>query len=70
MVAVVNTVVAAYYYLRVVGVILFGDAEDSEPIRPSAGEITAVAIGVAGALLFGIVPWLVLQFIDASLTIA
>ena len=68
-VAVVNTVVAAYYYLRVVGLILFGEAEDSEPIKPGAGEMTAVAVGVAGAILFGVVPWLVLQLIEDSLTI-
>jgi NADH-quinone oxidoreductase subunit N len=68
-VAVVNTVVAAYYYLRVVGLILFGEAEDTEPIRPGAGEMTAVAVGAAGAILFGIIPWLVLQLIDDSLTI-
>ena len=50
-VAVINTVVAAYYYLRVVGLIMFGQAEDEEPIRPSAGELTAVSVGVAGAIL-------------------
>ncbi len=68
-VAVINTVVAAYYYLRIVGLILFGEAEDSEPIKPGVGEMAAVVVGVAGALLFGVVPWLVLQLIDDSLTI-
>ena len=33
-VAVINTVIAAYYYLRIVGLILFGEAKDSEPIKP------------------------------------
>ena len=68
-VAVVNTVVAAYYYLRVVGLIMFGQAEDDEPIKPSVGELTAVGIGVVGAILFGVVPWLVLEVVDHSLTI-
>ena len=68
-VAVVNTVVAAYYYLRVVGVIMFGDPKDVAPIRPGAGEMAAVAVGVAGAILFGVVPWLVLQLINDSITI-
>ena len=68
-VAVVNTVVAAYYYLRVVGLIMFGQADDEKPIRPEAGELTAVSIGVAGAILFGVIPWLVLEVVDHSLSI-
>ncbi|MXZ03731.1 MAG: NADH-quinone oxidoreductase subunit N, partial [Chloroflexi bacterium] len=68
-VAVVNTVVAAYYYLRVVGVIMFGESDDADPIKPGAGELTAVSIGVAGALVFGIVPWFILELVDKSLTI-
>ena len=68
-VAVVNTVVAAYYYLRVVGVIMFGESDDAEPIKPGAGELAAVSIGVAGALLFGVVPWFILELVDKSLTI-
>ena len=68
-VAVINTVLAAYYYLRIVGLILFGEAKDSEPIKPENGEMAAVAIGVAGSIIFGVVPWLILQLIDDSLTI-
>ncbi len=68
-VAVINTVVAAYYYLRVVGVIMFGQPDDADPIKPGAGELVAVSIGVAGALLFGVVPWFILELVDKSLTI-
>lgn len=68
-VAVVNTVVAAYYYLRVVGVIMFGDPGDADPIKPSAGEVAAVSVGVAGALVFGVVPWFILELVDKSMTI-
>lgn len=68
-VAVLNTVVAAYYYLRVVGVIMFGDSDGADSIKPSVGELTAVSIGVAGALLFGVVPWLILEIVNKSLTI-
>ena len=68
-VAVVNTVVAAYYYLRVIGVIMFGESEDADPIKPGAGELAAVSIGVAGALIFGVVPWFILEIVDKSLTI-
>ena len=31
--------------------------------------MAAVAIGVAGSIIFGVVPWLILQLIDDSLTI-
>ena len=68
-VAVINTVVAAYYYLRVVGVIMFGQPDDADPIKPEAGELVAVSIGIAGALLFGVVPWFILELVDKSLTI-
>ena len=68
-VAVINTVVAAYYYLRVVGVIMFGQPDDADPIKPEAGELAAVSIGIAGALLFGVVPWFILELVDKSLTI-
>ena len=68
-VAVINTVVAAYYYLRVVGVIMFGQPDDADPIKPGAGELAAVSIGIAGALLFGVVPWFILELVDKSLTI-
>ena len=68
-VAVVNTVVAAYYYLRIVGLILFGETEDTDPIKPAPGEMAAVIVGISGAIVLGVVPWLVLQLIDDSITI-
>ena len=68
-VAVVNTVIAAYYYLRVIGLIVFGDPEADDKLKPGAGELTAVGVGVAGAVVFGAIPWLVLEVVDKSLTI-
>ena len=68
-VAVVNTVIAAYYYLRIVGLILFGQAQENQKIQPTTSEMTAVAAGVAGAIIFGVVPWLLLQPINDSITI-
>ena len=66
-IAVINTVVAAFYYLRIVGVIMFADPdEDSDQVKPSASEITTVAIGIVGTLLLGIVPALVLNLIDTA----
>ncbi len=68
-VAVVNTVIAAYYYLRIVGLILFGQAQENQKIQPTTSEMTAVAAGVVGAIIFGVVPWLLLQPINDSITI-
>ncbi len=68
-VAVVNTVIAAYYYLRVIGVIIFGEPETEDPIKPEGGEWTAIVVGAVGSLLFGVVPWLMLELIDHSVTI-
>ncbi len=68
-VAVVNTVIAAYYYLRVIGLIVFGDPETDDKLKPGAGELTAVGVGVAGAVVFGAIPWFVLEVVDRSLTI-
>ena len=66
-IAVINTVVAAYYYLRVVGVIMFGDAEDdASEVKAGPAEMTAVGVGVIGTLLLGIVPALVLSMIDTA----
>lgn len=66
-IAVINTVVAAYYYLKVVGVIMFGDADEDAPeVKPNAAEMTAVGVGVVGTLLLGIVPALVLTMIDTA----
>lgn len=66
-IAVINTVVAAFYYLRVVGVIMFGDPEeDAEQINPSASELTTVTVGIVGTLALGIVPALALNLIDTA----
>ena len=66
-IAVINTVVAAYYYLRVVGVIMFGEPEDDAPdVKPASAELAAVGVGVIGTLLLGVVPALALNVIDSA----
>jgi len=54
---VINSVVSAYYYLRVVKV-MFLNNESSEPevIRPGFGVSTAVSITTLGTFIFGIYP--------------
>lgn len=67
-VAVLNTVVAAFYYLRVVGVMMFSEpAEDAGPVDASRPELAAVAVGVAGALLLGVLPVIVLDLADSAI---
>ena len=66
-IAVINTVVAAYYYLRVVGVIMFGEPEDDAPdVKPAPAELAAVGVGVIGTLLLGVIPALALNVIDSA----
>ncbi len=68
-IAVLNTVVAAYYYLRLVGTIMFGEPEDEEKLSPGANELVVVGAGVAGAIVLGVVPMFILDFVDSSITI-
>ena len=68
-IAVLNTVVAAYYYLRLVGTIMFGEPEDEEKLSPGINELVVVGAGVAGAIVLGVVPMFILDFVDSSITI-
>ena len=55
-IAVINSVISAYYYLRVVKVMWFGKAVSDEKVPSSWALRTALAIAVAGVLLLGIFP--------------
>ena len=64
-IAVINTVVASFYYLRVIGVIMFGEVKaGADTVSPSRAELAAVGVGVVGTLLLGVVPALVLNVVD------
>ena len=65
----INTVVSAYYYLRVVRAIYFEEPASDTPVRPDAPVLAAAAVGAAGVAVFGIGPWLLLRFAESSLTI-
>jgi NADH-quinone oxidoreductase subunit N len=54
-VAVLFAVIGAYYYLRVIKLMYFDDAEESSPIR-AGGDVQAL-IGFNALLLVGIMPW-------------
>jgi len=60
-IAVINSVISAYYYLRVVKVMWFGEPASEEKIPSSASLRLALLICCAGVLLLGIVPGLVMR---------
>ncbi|MBI4301163.1 MAG: NADH-quinone oxidoreductase subunit N, partial [Chloroflexi bacterium] len=55
-VAVLNAVISAYYYLRVVKVMYFGTAPSEEKVSPTLSLQTALSIAVLGVLVLGILP--------------
>ena len=66
-IAVINTVVAAFYYLRIVGVIMFSDPQEDAPqVKPSASELATVSVGIVGTLALGTVPALAFTLIDSA----
>jgi NADH-quinone oxidoreductase subunit N len=55
-VAVLNSVVSAFYYLRVARVMYLGESTSTESIVTSAPMKLALTVAVAGTLFVGIVP--------------
>jgi NADH-quinone oxidoreductase subunit N len=55
-IAVLNSVISAFYYLRVTGLMFVGDPADSRPIDAAATLKFALVVAVAGILVVGIVP--------------
>jgi len=64
--AAINSVISAYYYLRVVKLMYTGDPVSEEPV-PSSGALRfSLGIAAAGVLALGIYPWLVLRFAETA----
>ena len=61
-----NSVISAYYYLRVVKVMYTGDPVSDEPVPSSNALRLSLAIAAAGVLALGIYPWLVLRFAETA----
>ena len=59
-----NSVISAYYYLRVV--MYTGDPVSDEPVPSSNALRLSLAIAAAGVLALGIYPWLVLRFAETA----
>ncbi len=55
-IAVLNSVISAYYYLRVVKVMWFGEPASEEKVPSSGALRLALAVSTLGVLLLGIVP--------------
>ncbi len=55
-IAVLNSVISAYYYLRVVKVMWMGEPASPEKVESSGALRVALALSCLGVLLFGIVP--------------
>ncbi len=55
-VGVLNSVVSAYYYLRVIKTVYLAPAESEERITYSSPVLVAVAVSAVGILLIGILP--------------
>ena len=68
-IGVVNTVIAAYYYLRVIRAIVFEDAVDESKFSADKPMLVAAGLAAIGAGVFGIAPFLMLDLAEKALSI-
>jgi len=66
-VAVLNSAIGAYYYLRIIVVMYMREAREDVPVLPvSFGVGSALAISVAATIYLGVLPGRVLEFTSRS----
>lgn len=65
-VAVINSVVSAFYYLRVVKVMWLGEPASEEAIPASAGLRLALIVSCAGVLFLGVAPGLLMKATETA----
>ena len=65
-IAAINSVISAYYYLRVVKVIWFGEAKSEEKVPSSGAPRFALLVCCLGVLLLGIIPGLLMKLAEAA----
>ncbi|MDP2729384.1 MAG: NADH-quinone oxidoreductase subunit N [Dehalococcoidales bacterium] len=65
-IAVLNSVISAYYYLRVVKVMWLGEPASEEKVPSSGALRVALALSSLGVLLIGIVPGFVIRIAEAA----
>ncbi|HUU08121.1 MAG TPA: NADH-quinone oxidoreductase subunit N [Dehalococcoidales bacterium] len=65
-IAVINSVISAYYYLRVVKVMWLGEPASAEKVPSSGALKLALALSCFGVLLLGILPGLVMRLAEIA----
>jgi len=65
-IAVINSVISAYYYLRVVKVMWFGEPASEEKVPSSGALRLALFLSCLGVLLLGILPGYVMSLAEAA----
>ena len=60
-IAVINSVISAFYYLRVVKVMWMSEAASQEKVPASSALVVALMLCCAGVLLFGLLPGLAMK---------
>jgi len=65
-IAVLNSVISAYYYLRVVKVMWFGQPVSEEKVPSSVALRVALALSCIGVLLLGIIPGYLMKVVELA----
>jgi NADH-quinone oxidoreductase subunit N len=65
-IAVINSVISAFYYMRVVKVMWFGEPASEEKVTSSGALRVALIISCAGVLLLGIIPGFVMNLAQTA----
>jgi NADH-quinone oxidoreductase subunit N len=65
-IAVINSVISAYYYLRVVKVMWLGEPVSEEKVPSSGALRLALALSILGVLFLGIVPGFVMRLAEMA----
>ncbi len=65
-IAVINSVISAYYYLRVVKVMWFGEPASEEKVPSSGALRVALFLSCLGVLLLGIIPGYIMNLAEAA----
>jgi len=65
-IAVLNSVISAYYYLRVVKVMWFGEPASEEKVPSSGALRVALFLSCLGVLLLGIIPGYIMDLAEAA----
>ncbi len=65
-IAVINSVISAYYYLRVVKVMWLGEPVSEEKVSSSGALRLALSVSCLGVLLLGVIPGFVMKLAEAA----